>query len=57
MHGGGFVRPPWQAFRAQKQVRSRVSAYYVCGGYIDSGVTVCNAPRVPVPYLEEAVLT
>lgn len=44
-------------FRAQKQVRSRVSAYYVCGGYIDSGVTVCNAPRVPVPYLEEAVLT
>jgi Recombinase zinc beta ribbon domain len=44
-------------FRAQKQVRSRVSAYYVCGGCIDSGVTVCNAPRVPVLDLEEAVLT
>ena len=44
-------------FRAQKQVRSRVLAYFVCGGYSGSGVTVCNAPRVPVPYLEEAVLT
>lgn len=43
-------------FQAQKQVRGRVPAHYVCGGYIDSGASVCDAPRVPVPYLEEAVL-
>ena len=43
-------------FQAQTQVRGKVPAYYLCGGYIASGVAVCDAPRIPTAYLEDAVL-
>jgi len=37
-------------------VRRQELPYYVCGGYIASGVTVCDGLRVPMAYLDEAVL-
>ena len=35
--------------------RGRVPAYYLCGGYVASGVAFCNSPRIPTAYLEDAV--
>jgi recombinase-like zinc beta ribbon protein len=43
-------------FQAQKQVSGRIPAYYVCGGYLSSGPSVCDGLRIAVPYLEEAVV-
>src|SRR5207245_1999530 len=43
-------------FRAHKQVRGRIPAYYVCGAYIESGRHICDGLRVPVGYLDDAVL-
>jgi hypothetical protein len=43
-------------FRAHKQVRGRERAYYVCGGYTASGLNVCDGLRIPLSYLETAVL-
>jgi DNA invertase Pin-like site-specific DNA recombinase len=43
-------------FRAHKQTRGRIPAYYVCGSYIASGLAVCDGLRIPVPYLDEAVI-
>ncbi len=43
-------------FRAHKQIRGRIPAYYVCGSHIASGLAVCDGLRVPVPYLDEAVI-
>ncbi len=43
-------------FRAHKQSRGSVSAYYLCGGYHDSGPSVCDGLRIPAPYLEHAVV-
>ena len=37
-------------------MRRQELPYYVCGGYIASGVTVCDGLRVPMAYLDEAVL-
>ena len=31
-------------------------AYYICGGYHDSGPTVCDGLRIPQSYLDDAVL-
>ena len=43
-------------FRAHKQLHGSVSAYYVCGGYIASGRSVCDGLRISLPYLDEAVV-
>ncbi len=43
-------------FRAHKQTRGRIPAYYVCGSYMASGLAVCDGLRIPVPYLDEAVI-
>jgi site-specific DNA recombinase len=43
-------------YQAKKQVRGRVEAYYVCGGYLASGTAICEALSIPVEYLDEAVL-
>jgi DNA invertase Pin-like site-specific DNA recombinase len=42
-------------FRAHKQSRGSERAYYVCGGYVASGRTVCDGLRVAQSYLEDAV--
>ncbi len=39
-----------------KQSRGLVDAYYVCGGYVTSGLTVCDGLHVAAPYLDDAVL-
>jgi DNA invertase Pin-like site-specific DNA recombinase len=43
-------------FQAHQPTRRLENAYYVCGGYIASGVSVCDGLRVPMSYLDEAVL-
>jgi site-specific DNA recombinase len=43
-------------FRAHKQSRGAQRAYYVCGGYVSSGQTVCDGLRVAQSYIEDAVL-
>jgi Recombinase/Recombinase zinc beta ribbon domain len=43
-------------FWANKQSRGLIEAYYVCGGYVTSGLTVCDGLRVAAPYLDDAVL-
>jgi len=43
-------------FRAHKQSRGSVLAYYVCGGHIASGRSVCDGLRISLPYLHEAVV-
>jgi DNA invertase Pin-like site-specific DNA recombinase len=43
-------------FQAKKMARGRVPAYYLCGGYVASGSAFCASPRIPITYLEEAVL-
>jgi DNA invertase Pin-like site-specific DNA recombinase len=45
-----------KGFRAHKQVRGRIPAYYVCGGYVESGRSVCDGLRVPITYLDDAVV-
>jgi hypothetical protein len=32
-----------------------VPAYYLCGGYVASGVAFCDSPRIPTTYFEDAV--
>jgi site-specific DNA recombinase len=43
-------------FRAHKQSRGSERAYYVCGGYVASGRSVCHGFRVAQSYVEDAVL-
>ena len=43
-------------FWANKQGRGWEIAYYVCGGYVASGTAVCDGFRIPLSYLETAVL-
>ena len=43
-------------FRAHKQTRGRIPAYYVCGSYVASGAGVCDGLRVPTPFLDAAVI-
>src|SRR5712692_5546680 len=43
-------------FQAQRQQRGLIPAYYLCGGYVASGATVCPSPRIPTAYLEDAVV-
>jgi hypothetical protein len=43
-------------FQAKRLPRGRVPVYYLCGGYIGSGVAFCDSPRIPTTYLEDAVL-
>jgi hypothetical protein len=43
-------------FRAHKQSRGLIPAYYVCGSYLASGRDVCDGLRVPTPYLDDTVL-
>src|SRR4030095_9969452 len=43
-------------FQAKRLKRGRVPAYYLCGGYVASGVAFCDTPRIPTTYLEDAVL-
>lgn len=31
-------------------------AYYLCGGFVASGRDFCATPRIPVTYLDDAVL-
>jgi hypothetical protein len=33
-----------------------VPAYYICGGYVASGRDFCATPRIPITYLDDAVL-
>jgi hypothetical protein len=42
--------------QAKRLTRGRVPAYYLCGGYVASGVAFCNSPRIATTYLEDAVL-
>ena len=43
-------------FRAHKQTRGAIPAYFVCGSYLSSGAAVCDGLRVPTPFLDDAVL-
>ena len=43
-------------FRAHKQTRGHIPAYYVCGSYVASGAGVCDGLRVPTPFLDVAVI-
>jgi DNA invertase Pin-like site-specific DNA recombinase len=43
-------------FQAKHLTGTRAPAYYLCGGYVASGVQFCNSPRIPTTYLEDAVL-
>ena len=43
-------------FWANKQSRGLIEAYYVCGGYVTSGLTICDGLRVSAPYLDAAIL-
>ncbi len=43
-------------FQAHRPVGRRENAYYVCGGYVASGRSVCDGLRVPMAYLDDAVL-
>jgi hypothetical protein len=43
-------------FWANKQGRGWEIAYYECGGYVASGTAVCDGFRIPLSYLETAVL-
>jgi site-specific DNA recombinase len=43
-------------FQAQRQARGRIPAYYLCGGYVASGPGVCPSPRIPISYLDDAVI-
>jgi site-specific DNA recombinase len=43
-------------FRAHKQTRGTISAYYVCGSYIASGAGICDGLRVPAPFLDDTVV-
>jgi Recombinase/Recombinase zinc beta ribbon domain len=45
-----------KGFRAHKQVRGRIPAYYVCGGHVESGRSVCDGLRVPITYLDDPIL-
>src|SRR5262245_50508814 len=44
-----------KAYQGKRVQRGRVPAYYVCGGYVASGVEFCDSPRIPVDYLDDAV--
>ena len=43
-------------FQAHRPVGRREHPYYVCGGYVASGLAVCDGLRVPMSYLDEAIL-
>jgi len=43
-------------FQAHRPVGRPENPYYVCGGYVASGLSVCDGLRVPMTYLDEAVL-
>ncbi len=43
-------------FRAHKQTRGAIPAYYVCGSYVASGAGVCDGLRIPTPFLDDAVI-
>src|SRR5439155_12735510 len=43
-------------FQGHRPVRRSERSYYVCGGYVSSGVAVCDGLRVSTAYLDEAVL-
>ena len=43
-------------FQAHRPVGRRENAYYVCGGYVASGRSVCDGLRVPMAYLDAAIL-
>ena len=43
-------------FQAHRPVGRLENPYYVCGGYVASGLPVCDGLRVPMAYLDEAVL-
>jgi len=50
---------PIQVFTFDRSGRSRSTGartYYVCGGYHASGSAVCDGLRIPLSYLDEAVL-
>ena len=42
-------------FQAHRPVGRKENAYYVCGGYVSSGLNLCDGLRVPMSYLDEAV--
>ena len=39
-----------------RQVRGRIQAHYVCGGYISSGRGVCEGFRIATAFLDDAVI-
>ncbi len=43
-------------FQAKRLARGREPAYYLCGGYVASGVGFCDSPRIPSRYLDDAVV-
>ena len=43
-------------FQAQRQYRGRIPAKYLCFGLVNSGPSFCTAPRIPTPYLDDAVV-
>ena len=43
-------------FQTQRRAVGRIAAYYLCGGYVASGASVCPSPRIRTSYLEDAVL-
>ena len=43
-------------FQAHKPVRRHEYPYYVCGGYVAAGRAVCDGLRVPMAYLDDAML-
>jgi DNA invertase Pin-like site-specific DNA recombinase len=43
-------------FQAHKQSRGLIPAYYVCGSYLASGLSVCDGLRVSMPYIDDAVV-
>jgi hypothetical protein len=46
-----------RSFRAKRQQRGRIPAYYLCGGYVAAGATVCDSPRIPMTYLDDAAIS
>lgn len=43
-------------FQAKRLTRGHVPAVFICSGYVNSGVQFCDSPRIPISYLDEAVI-